>query len=529
MSSFLSLSIATLSVSVFSLVNVRGNPPSQSPPTAFQPSADSWMMNVIKPAFVLLVAFLCVTVFSQSGDYLQSPGSDLLNALARGEISEAEFCGALEQHSGIFVGGKLCLSSIPDGAFIAEKWLASLPAGTTVERNPIVLVPGLGGSALQLKLHHKEKLPHWYCTKKINWFLAWLHLDELLPGVSDCFANNMQMSFNPASGVFSNAEGVETRPADFGGIKGVDYLDRAAGIPVPLTGYYATIIKALEKTGYTVGVDLYGAPYDWRVHTASLDSNVDSDGTTWMAKVKDLIATAHKNTGKKVNLVTHSMGGPTMLYFLNHNPEFANEHVANFVPIAAPWMGAAKAIVALLYGDNFGIAVGSLNLVSPLKFREIIRTYGGATYMTPDAALYGNQTFVTYEGVEYQAHQIGALLRKIGAPSTADIWDATQGELNALQRPDVPTYCLYGTGVPTEIAYVYTNTDMNKRPDAVDSNRGDGTVPLESLRVCQAWQKDGGAPVAIREFDERDHVGILKDDGVIMEILKICTTQTTTK
>jgi hypothetical protein len=477
---------------------------------------------------LLLLGCCSLEVAAQSGDYKYAEESAFINALNGEEgddsnsnsIAITTFCQQLEtaaRNSGIFVGGKLCAGFNAPDISAAEKYMASYaPKG--LERNPIILVPGLGGSALELELHEKD-VPHWYCTKNIDYFRAWLHLDELLPGVFDCFSHNMKLQYDPGTHHYSNIPGVQSRPADFGGLRGIDYLDYMSGKPVTLTGYYATVISNLESAGYVGGVDLYGAPYDWRVPSSAL-----YERNEWYAQLKELILTARRNNqGKKVNLVTHSMGGPTIATFLAANVTFAEENVANFIPIAAPWMGAAKAIIALLYGDNFGIAIGDLNLISPLKLREIIRTFGGATYMTPEQSFYGNQTFVTWEGKDYHAGELGALLEAFGAEGAATLWQATQHMLAELQAPSIPTTCLYGTGVPTEIAYSYASSDKDTRPTATDTNQGDGTVPLESLRVCQDW-KNAGAAVEIEEFNERDHVGILKDPQVIAAILKVCTT-----
>lgn len=49
------------------------------------------------------------------------------------------------------------------------------------------------------------------------------------------------------------------------GLEGIDYLDKSAFIRGG-TYVFGPVIKALKKHGgYTEGVDLEAAPYDWRV------------------------------------------------------------------------------------------------------------------------------------------------------------------------------------------------------------------------------------------------------------------------
>ena len=56
--------------------------------------------------------------------------------------------------------------------------------------------------------------------------------------------------------------GVDIRPVDFGGLGGVDALD--PGLP-RLTPLYSGLTKAFKDEGYKERVDLFGAPYDFRL------------------------------------------------------------------------------------------------------------------------------------------------------------------------------------------------------------------------------------------------------------------------
>lgn len=50
---------------------------------------------------------------------------------------------------------------------------------------------GDGGSQIQLKLN-KPGHVHFWCEKVSDWFTNWLSVEELLPGIIDCFTDNMR-------------------------------------------------------------------------------------------------------------------------------------------------------------------------------------------------------------------------------------------------------------------------------------------------------------------------------------------------
>ena len=52
---------------------------------------------------------------------------------------------------------------------------------------PVVIIPGDGSNQLEAKLD-KKTAPHFYCSKKQDWFRLWLNLEILVPGVLDCWS-----------------------------------------------------------------------------------------------------------------------------------------------------------------------------------------------------------------------------------------------------------------------------------------------------------------------------------------------------
>lgn len=385
------------------------------------------------------------------------------------------------------------------------------------ELDPVILLPGLGGSVLEAKLD-KEDTPAWYCFKKWDkFFRLWLSLPELL--VQDCWFDNLKVEYNASSNDYYNPQGVETRAADFGGVGGIDYLDRWFGFPVPLTGYYHSLIASLEKVGYRVGDNLFGAPYDWRVPTTDHELTEQK----FYANFKALVESARaKNGGKKVQIVTHSMGGPTALRFFNLQTQaWLDENIASFLPIAAPWSGSPKALRAVLSGDDFGLNALGTSLINLDKVKDVARKAGGIIYLVPDPEFYtAGEVFVEGPGGKYTANQFGQLFEAINAPTAATIHARTKNILNFMRAPRTATHCIYGYGLPTEHFYNYTE-GWDKQPVIVSDNNGDGTVPLESLQECKKWGTEQTQSVDHVEFDLVGHSAILEDQDVFDYIISV--------
>ncbi|GBL87797.1 Group XV phospholipase A2 [Araneus ventricosus] len=70
-------------------------------------------------------------------------------------------------------------------------------AGFRIDRNsftksPVILVPGDGGSQLDAKLNKPSRV-HRFCGKKTeDYFNLWLNPELLMPGILNCWVDNMR-------------------------------------------------------------------------------------------------------------------------------------------------------------------------------------------------------------------------------------------------------------------------------------------------------------------------------------------------
>ena len=408
------------------------------------------------------------------------------------------------------------------------------PSAASLE--PVILFPGLAGSGLEAEIDKNYK-PAWNCFKEWSWWGIWINLYEAL--AQTCWFDNLNIRYFVHNNSYVDNPGVKIKARDFGGLNGVNKLDHFDD-PFGLTDYYQPIIESLESIGYSAGVNLFGAPYDWRLPVDYL-MRTDALGTnhTYEEDVRMLIERAYQSAGnKKVHLVTHSMGGPTVLYFLNHQTtEWRATYIASYIPIAGPFAGTLKALKSQISGDSLigRIPILDISLLSEKDIARNMRSSGGAAYLAPDADYYGDQVFVTNtaRNQTYTSAQLGEMWNDIGAPNTAALWNRTKDLISDLRGPQVKSYCLYGYGIETEIHLTYDKDwpsnplDVNQ-PEVDYSDLGDGTVPLFSLVECKSWLTEE-TDVNCKEYHLTDHTEILKDEELHVDLLAIVTGQSPIK
>jgi lysophospholipase-3 len=239
---------------------------------------------------------------------------------------------------------------------------------SSVKLDPIILVPGLSGTALEAKLEGVQG-PHWICRSNCDWYRAWISFSELVPEVVDCWFHTLDVLYDEKNNTYSNNKGVSMRPIDWGGVKGVDYLDRIFGYPVWFSAYFAPLIAALEGAGYVTGQNLRAAPYDWRLPNHHDD---------FVPKLKALIEeTYYSNGNSAVHLLCHSMGNLRLLDFLDDQDKaWKDKFVTSWIAVSAPWSGSPKAIRTLISGDNYDFKFGSVPIINQIKIRDLARQAG---------------------------------------------------------------------------------------------------------------------------------------------------------
>lgn len=343
---------------------------------------------------------------------------------------------------------------------------------------PVVLVPGLAGSVFRIKLTDAVA-PHSWCQKTTSdYFVTWVNVEELLPLQKDCTLSRLKLYYNATQKTYHDAKGVSVDSnVDFGGVGGVQYLDPS----IKASAYYADMIANLTAQGYVVGKDLHGAPYDWR-----LAPDGHAAPGAYYDKLRKLIETsvaANDNAG--AHIVTHSLGGPTILGFLRRQTsDWLQHHVASFIPISAPWGGAARMALADVAGDNFDIPLVPMDYL-----KDVQDSAASGVFMLPTEAAFGSTTpIVTTPSANYSAAERRNMLQDLGLDQARDIYDhlgSAHDLLDDLADPRVPTHLICSKGVKTPERYHFPGDfkpGYDATPKSVDYGDGDGTVNLASLQ-----------------------------------------------
>ncbi|KAF8068150.1 PLA2G15 [Scenedesmus sp. PABB004] len=161
---------------------------------------------------------------------------------------------------------------------------------------------------------------------------------HILPTGLGCWLYMVQNRFSPRLRRFGSNAGVRV-VVEPGGPTGTSYGLWQSSY-TNLTSYLS------DAFGYTLGVDMFGAPFDWRLHLAGLERSGGMGALA--AKVQ---AAVDANCGKKAVLIGHSMGGLVSLALLHRDPRWTSSYVAGFISVSAPWGGTSDQAIAVRMGS----------------------------------------------------------------------------------------------------------------------------------------------------------------------------------
>jgi len=174
-----------------------------------------------------------------------------------------------------------------------------------------------------------------------------------------------------------------------------------------ITGYWIwnKILENLATIGYDP-TNAFTAAYDWRLAYHNLEVR-----DQYFTKLKNYIEVAHKTSGKKAVLVSHSMGSQVLFFFMkwvehkdhgNGGPKWVNDYIDSWINISGCMLGTAKDIPAVLSGEmkdtaqlNAFAVYGLERFLSKEERAEIFRAMPGISSMLPKGgeAVWGNSSW----------------------------------------------------------------------------------------------------------------------------------------
>ena len=162
-----------------------------------------------------------------------------------------------------------------------------------------------------------------------------------------------------------------------------------------ITGYWIwnKILENLATIGYDP-TNAFTAAYDWRLSYGNLEVR-----DQYFTRLKSYIEMAKKIQGKKVCLLSHSMGSQVLYYFFhwveaeghgNGGPNWVEEYVDSWINISGCMLGAAKGFPAVLSGEMKDTAqlspfavYGLEKFLSRHERAELFRAMPGISSMLP--------------------------------------------------------------------------------------------------------------------------------------------------
>jgi len=363
-------------------------------------------------------------------------------------------------------------------------------------QEPVVFVPGDGGSQLEAKLNKTSRI-HYICDLVSDWYDLWLNIHLLAPVVFDCFSDNMRLHYDKKTRTTKNTEGVEVRATNFGSLESVDYLDiyHLYG-----TDYFETIIATLEKgNGLIRNVDMVGAAFDFR--------KAPNELADYFKNLTLLIEEHYaKNNYKPVTLICHSMGCLNSVYLLNSKSDsWKKVHIRRLISLGAPWSGSFKAISAMLYGDNLGIP-----LLNKYKLQSLQSSFPSLMYLFPRGPAFPDDRLLVKTPEEnYTLKNLDRMFEKAGLLDQKEMWHDTKAIADSLTAPNVELWCLFGTGIDTPSKIIYSGPIDSGKYEEIQGD-GDGTVNVESLRACDMFKDKQKEPVYLVPLSGVDHIAILR-------------------
>ncbi|KAL3632335.1 hypothetical protein CASFOL_025319 [Castilleja foliolosa] len=383
--------------------------------------------------------------------------------------------------------------------------------------DPVLFVPGIAGSILNSVDDKTGK------TERV-----WVRV----LGADHEFQDKLWSRFDPATGrseTLDDGTHIEV-PQDRHGLYAIDSLDPDMVIGGDCVYYFHDMIVEFIKWGYQEGTTLFGFGYDFR------QSNRFQETLDRFASKLESIYTA--SGGRKINIISHSMGGLLTKCFMSLHTDIFEKYVKNWVAIAAPFRGAPGYITsAFLNGTSFVHGWEQNFFISKWSMQQLIKKWEQVPLLEiwskkSDSDENSNIILETYSPAEaipifmeeLSINKVSFNGSDISLPFNVEILKCANETRRLLSSAEIPSqikfYNIYGTSYETPHSVCYGSesapiSDLRQLPTLqakyinVD---GDGTVPVESAKA-------DGLRAEARVGVPGDHRGILCDRHVF-RILK---------
>nr|XP_018901563.1 PREDICTED: group XV phospholipase A2-like [Bemisia tabaci] len=385
---------------------------------------------------------------------------------------------------------------------------------------PIILVHGVTESQI-LGKYHTHGHPKG-CEEKSEgpdgWEHMWLNLDMAIWGkhVLSCWAYRFQLLYNRDTHKCSNQNGVETKVrGKLGSLKCCEFLSDAP-LPkyLPQSKYFHQFKGFLKHKGYSTDHSLKAHCYDWRYAPPQLEEFGYFNAFT------ELVEHMAHDTGRKVAIVGHSMGGLVSAYFLmNKTQDWKDRHIHALITAGTPWLGSVESLGQYIVGNN-----KSVPTINKDVMKRLLSTFQSIAFLLPEENAFKDTVMVEWvaQNKKYTAKEYRQFFIDVGA------YDAylMRQDLRSLypyrlDKLGVNYHCVWSNSskIDTPVTYRVHAANLSHAEEYEKlSTEGDKVVPLKSLRYCEKFQ---GSKFTSKGFQGPTHLKLVQDDDFFNYVMSV--------
>ncbi|GJN03343.1 hypothetical protein PR202_ga20778 [Eleusine coracana subsp. coracana] len=398
-------------------------------------------------------------------------------------------------------------------------YLIGTPTSVLASLHPVVLVPGNTCGQLDARLTDEYEPPGPGCgvlKQGRGWFRLWENFTALQedPSLFRCYADQLRLVYDPVAGDYRNVPGVETRVVSIGTTRSFRFDD-----PARKNVCMEALVEALEGVGYSEGVNLFGAPYDFRYAPAApgLPSRVFSE---FSSRLKLLIkVTSRRNGNKPVILVTHSIGGLFSMEFLDRTPLSWRRRFIKHLVMLCLGVGGSPL--------NMWPLASKTLAANPSSLQASVLTYGNRSFasmfsLLPSPNVYGNTPLVITRDRSYSAQDMADYLAAAGFSENVVARYRTRAlpVTLGLRAPLVPMTSINGIGVPTVDKLVFWDGNFCGMPQLVNGD-GDGQINVQTVLALQGLIGDDPEQPYFKSIliPNTTHKGMISDESALKRVV----------